>query len=130
MVKVSAKSLQSPQLFSSETEITRVDYALGKLVVHVRGMANEPGLTVEFVDVRGFRMLDERDISNFWPTCSTPEGWLFEIFSGGWRAQEDETTGGLFSAWNFPAREFLVTGIEDCLSVLCLETPIVKPDLL
>ena len=72
-------------------------------------------------------MLDERDMSNYWPTCSTANGWLFEVFSGGWISQEDERTGGLFRACNHAAREFLVAGEDDCMTVLCSDAPKVAP---
>ncbi len=130
MVKVSAQALHPTQPFLGGTEIVRVNYALGKLAIYVRGMAREPGVAVEFLDVNGFRMLDERDMSNYWPTCSTENGWLFEIFSGGWISQEDERTGGAFKACNHRAREFLITGADDCMTVLCSDTPKVTPHAL
>jgi len=51
--------------------------------------------------------------------CSRPNGWLFEIYDGGWLAEQTARPGVLL-AMNPGVREFLVTGDDDCVSVLAL----------
>jgi len=77
---------------------------------------------VVFRNVFGFRVLDERDLTEFWNAYSQDNGWLWEVQSGGWHDQErrrptfnpGEFVGGL--------REFFVVD-EKCVSVLCYEPP-------
>ena len=79
MVKVTAKALPIDYQYPHGSDVLRIEYSLGNLTVYVEGLANEPSFAVEFEDVQGFRVLDERDLMEYWPVCSTPNGWLFEI---------------------------------------------------
>src|SRR5206468_1984817 len=36
----------------------------------------------------GFRVLDERDLCEFWDNYHTGNGWLYEVEEGGWRELE------------------------------------------
>ena len=75
-----------------------------------------------FRDVLGFRVLDERDLTEFWNTYSEPSGWLWEVRSGGWQDLErkratynsHEVVPGL--------REFFVVD-DKCINVLCRQPP-------
>jgi hypothetical protein len=44
----------------------------------------------DFPEIVGFRVLDERDLMEFWPECSSPHGKLFEILAGAGRAASDQ----------------------------------------
>jgi hypothetical protein len=70
----------------------------------------------------GFRVLDERDLCEFWNTYSEPNGWLYEVEEGGW--MELEAHRPLFNAPDFypGLREYLVVD-DECISVLALEPP-------
>jgi hypothetical protein len=70
----------------------------------------------------GFRVLDERDLCEFWNTYSEPNGWLYEVEEGGWL--ELETHRPLFCSPDVHARlrEFLLVD-EMCISVLAVEPP-------
>ena len=105
MAKVEAQSVPNPHAFPNGSEVVRIEYALGALKVCVRGLRNEESVIVEFADVLGFRVLDERDLLEYWPVCSTPNGWLFEIASGGWLSQEVARAGSLIDAMNPDAKE-------------------------
>ena len=64
-------------------------YRNGDLTIAVQG----PGFSfahVVFRDVMGFRVLDERDLIEYWNTYSEPHGWLWEVERGGWLELERE----------------------------------------
>jgi hypothetical protein len=76
-----------------------------------------------FTYVRGFRMLDEGDLLEFWSADDyKPEGWVFEVENGGWFEQEKNRSGFL-SSDALKLREFLVATSNSCLSILARETP-------
>ena len=95
---------------------------------------DDDGLTIEvqgpgFVFARvvfhhpaGFRVLDERDLCEFWDNYHTGNGWLYEVHEGGWRELESHRRH--FTAPEmFPGlREFLVV-CDTCVSVLVVEPP-------
>lgn len=70
----------------------------------------------------GFRVLDERDLCEFWPVYSEPNGWLWEVLRGGWMDLERERP--LFNSHEFHSnlREFLIVG-DRCISVLSSTYP-------
>lgn len=77
----------------------------------------------------GFRVLDEGDILEFWTLEPRPSGWLWRIHSGGWFDHEKQRDGFLSSSpagpdWPIPS-EFLILGIEYCVSVLAYREPTV-----
>jgi hypothetical protein len=105
----------------------RVLSELGQLTVSVRALDGGVGALVRFVDVVAYRVMDERDLGEYWPTCSTPNGWLFEIADGGWLSQEAMRPSSLL-AHLAPVKEYLVTGEDDCVSVICANPPEVIAD--
>lgn len=107
--------------FLAGAEFSKVSYDLQNLAIHIGGSV------VLFVDAIGFRVLDEGDLLEFWPACSTAHGCgIFEIHDGGWLEQES-TRKGFISSCSRPAlREFLVTGPDDCVGVLAFSAPELK----
>ena len=76
-----------------------------------------------FVDVTwGFRVLDELDLCEFWKECDLTQGWFFEVLEGGWKALEN-TRGHFVSDKMYKHREFLIIGLNECVSVLGQELP-------
>lgn len=72
---------------------------------------------VRFREPTGFRVLDERELCEFWSDYSTRVGWLYEVEHGGWR--ELESTRPLFGTMLSPTHDkeyFLVD--EMCISVI------------
>ena len=126
MVKVTAQPIES-MLLPKGLEIVRIEYALGKLRAFVRDMDSETEIVIDFPDVLGYRVLDEGNLMEFWPECSTPNGRLFEIHSGGWLSQE---TNSHFAAIPQKAKEYFVAGVDDCLSVISLTPPEVQKNAL
>jgi hypothetical protein len=70
----------------------------------------------------GFRVLDERDLCQFWNTYSRPNGWLWQVHSGGW--MDLEKLGPSFSSPDLipELREYLLVD-DRCISVLCVAPP-------
>jgi hypothetical protein len=72
---------------------------------------------VMFEDVIGFRVLDERDLAEFWKEYSEPNGWLWEVQSGGWRDLERTRLGFSSAEIHTDMREFLIVD-DKCINVL------------
>ena len=125
MATVSARSIESEFSFPHGSEVVSLDYRLGHLSIQVKGAEISESVVVEFIDTIGFRVLDERDLMEYWPECSTPNGWLFEITSGGWLSQEANREGSLIVSTSPEAKEYLVTGEDDCVSIICRNKPVV-----
>ena len=77
---------------------------------------------VLFEQSYGFRVLDELDLTEFWSQCSLADGWLFEVTHGGWKELE-LTRPHFFSGRQDWVREYLVVGLNECVSVLTKEQP-------
>ena len=123
-VKAALLPFSSNWSFPRGADVVRVEYALGALKILLRGPEN--AVVVDFENTIGFRVLDERDMMEYWPVCSTPNGWLFEIDTGGWLSQERERHGSCIGAMYPEAKEYLVTGEDDCVSVLSTQAPKVR----
>ncbi len=113
-------------LFDAEnhvSEIVNINFDIDTLIITVKIASDEFDLS--FDSPAGFRALDEGDLLEFWPDCSTQNGWLFEIESGGWFSFESNRSGFL-SATNSELKEFFVTGANYCVNVLSWEMPSLK----
>lgn len=73
------------------------------------------GVRVSFRDVVGFRVLEERELCEFWNDYATPNGWLWEVHEGGWL--DLERTRATFGSLRLPLREWLVVD-DRCVSVI------------
>lgn len=109
----SAIGIASDIAFPKGSEIVRIEYELGCLTIYVRTARDDAEAVVSFADVEAFRVMDERDLNEYWPTCSTPNGWLFEVQAGGWLTQELERPGSLIGPLNRGLHEYLITGEDD-----------------
>jgi hypothetical protein len=94
------------------------------LVVDIQGEDLARG-RLTFASVVGFRVLDERDLCEFWNEYSEPNGWLYEVESGGWLDLEKHR-----KLFNSPdvfkgLREYLIVD-DKCVSVLCLAPPLIE----
>jgi hypothetical protein len=123
MEKVKAEALTSNFVFGNDARIDRVERSSGLLKIHVTGGLGEQGCVITFENPLGFRVVDERDLMEYWPVCSTPAGWIFQIHSGGWLEQERRRPGSLMPDTYPDVKEYLITSIEDCVSVFSLDAP-------
>jgi hypothetical protein len=94
------------------------------LVIEIQGDGISLARVI-FKNVVGFRVLDERDLCEFWNTYSEPVGWLYEVEEGGWL--ELESTRKLFNSPAFfrGLKEYFIVD-DKCVSVLSVEPPEVQ----
>jgi hypothetical protein len=123
-MKVSARSVvDTPAAFRGGLwEVTDVHSRFDTVQVRVEARDNWI-IQVTFDGVLNLRVVDERDLMEYWPTCSSPNGWLFEIFEGGLLDQERARQGSLIGALNGEVTEYLITGACQCVSVLTTGEP-------
>lgn len=100
--------------------IKELSYDLERLIITLDADVSGKMLRVIFDTVRGFRCLDESDLLDFWADKFIQANWFFEITAGGWFDQETKREG--FMYWNSD-REFLICGVDYCVSVLASEPP-------
>ena len=96
-------------------------YGNDGLIIEVQG----PGFVfarIVFPRPAGFRVLDERDLCEFWDAYHTGNGWLYEVHEGGWQELESYRQHFNSSSFFTGLREFLVV-CDTCVSVLAVEPP-------
>ena len=79
-------------------------------------------IKVLFTSTFGFRVLDEGDLSEFWSQGDLTFGWCYEVTKDGWCTLE-KTREHFISGEMDDLREFLIIGINECVSVLSLKPP-------
>ena len=100
--------------------VEEVFYDLETLIITLNPDVSGKMVRIIFDTVRGFRCLDEGDLTDFWADNFIQKNWLFEITAGGWFDQEAKREG--FMHW-YIDREFFICGVNDCVSVLASEPP-------
>jgi hypothetical protein len=95
-----------------------------KLVIDIQGEGFQFARVV-FIRPVGFRVLEERELCEYWEKYHEGNGWLYEVEEGGWL--ELEATRPYFNAPSyFPGlREFLLVD-DTCISVFCTTPPQVQ----
>jgi hypothetical protein len=78
---------------------------------------------VQFLGAEGHRVLDEGDLLEFWPECSTPKGRIFKVTSGGWFEQECQRQGFLKRDTQPEMPEYFIAGENACVSVISHTPP-------
>jgi hypothetical protein len=108
----------------SHVELATAHFDQWNLTVSLRMYRDSKvvGMTqITFVNVQGFRYLDEGDMLTFPFPKDATRHFLHEINSGGWRDQE--TAFGNSVSFD-DASEYLVATQNECLSVLSNEPPV------
>jgi hypothetical protein len=126
MTNIAAKPFPCDPQLPENLEIVRVEYSANSLMISTRSLRDSASALVEFPDVIGFRVMDEGNLLEFWPECSSANGRLFEIFAGGWLAQESLRPGSLFRPTKINAKEYFLAGVDDCVSIICLGEPSIR----
>jgi hypothetical protein len=109
-------------------EVLRINYEDGLLSISMT-VEDDAVTLVSFTSIVGFRMLDEGDLIEFWPTCSLPSGWLWEVHDGGWFDLESKRPMFIRDKYKHVA-EYLVLGDNECVSVLSHDRPRINGDAL
>ena len=121
-----AKAVNASDWPLRQSEVATVEYRLGSLRVHVTDPTSNQTATAQFEGVQAFRVLDERDLQEFWPACSSATGGIFEINGGGWLSQETLRPGSMLAHMNPQLKEYLVTGQNECVNVLANAAPTIE----
>ncbi|AWI26830.1 hypothetical protein [Flavobacterium pallidum] len=109
----------------SNPEIYNVSYDLWTLTITL-GFDDVNGpVYVIFKNVIGFRVLDEGDLLEFWNDDVRVPGWIWKIESGGWFELEKLRTGFLTQHHKESHDEFLVSGMNDCVSIIAESEPVI-----
>lgn len=111
--------------FQSRVNILNVQAKLYELTVTLASGGDKTIAEVRFRGVLGFRLLDEGNLLEFWPTCSADNGWLFLIKKNGWFDLESTRSGFLLTR-EYGLSEYFVASMNSCLNVLAEEPPIVE----
>ena len=105
-------------------EVTSVHFDLENLTVTLSFTAPNVRVRVVFPASRGFRVLDEGDLIEMWVDRPDTDAWLNIVEAHGWKDQELARPGYLSATPDL--REYLVVGINDCVSVLTYEAPTIN----
>jgi hypothetical protein len=109
----------------SNPEIFNISYDLWTLKLTLGFDGNSKPIYIIFKNVIGFRVLDEGNLLEFWDKEVRTSGWLWKVESGGWFELEKLRSGFLAQHLGQSNKEYLVTGINDCVSVLADSEPII-----
>ena len=105
-------------------KIINIVYDLWTLRVTLKFFTSDTFIYVVFKNVIGFRVLDEGNLLEFWDPEIRVSGWIWEIEEGGWITLEKlrkEFVEDLHE--NKLRKEYLVLGINDCVSVITFSSP-------
>lgn len=114
------RAIELPLTNDENIEIVYIDFDIETLTVTV--LIDGDKSDISFDSPAGYRVLDEGDLLEFWPTCSSFNGWLYEIHGGGWLDQERNRKGFTSSAKS-DAKEYFIIGCNYCINVLAWEDP-------
>jgi hypothetical protein len=77
-----AEAVETGIAISGPFWINDIFYNSGQLVIKINSKDDDQCVTATFSEICGFRILDEGDLLEFWPTCSQGKGWLFRVIDG------------------------------------------------
>lgn len=103
-------------------EITHIHYDLFLLRITLEFEETENPLYLTFDGIRGFRVLDEGDLLEFWNPETRTKGWLWQVHKGGWFDLEC-LRSGFISGTTSGYKEFLILGVNECVSVISIDDP-------
>lgn len=124
--QIKFKALESALAESEVIEIIYIEFDIETLIITVRIDGDK--LDVVFNAPNGYRVLDEGDLLEFWPSCSSNVSWLYKIIDGGWLSQE-LVRPGFFSSRDAELSEYFVVGCNYCVNVLAREAPDVSESI-
>ena len=114
--------IETPYISDRSTVVSEVKLSENGLEIIME--SKEWSVKANFDAIWGFRVLDEGDLGECWSECNLTQGWCFEVLSGGWneleKTRDHYVTGKLYEP-----REFLLIGLNECVSVLASENPVI-----
>ena len=124
MEEVKVEPYEEALKYEGLPEVFRVDYDLWELRISLSFENNNEPIYVVFDSSRGYRVLDEVDLLEFWKPESRAEGWLWKVLKGGWFELES-TRGGFVSGVSDGYEEYLILGENECVSVISSSPPVI-----
>jgi hypothetical protein len=124
LLKPKVAEFQTP-ITDSNPEIYNINYDLWTLKITLGFNDIDRPMYVIFKNVVGFRVLDEGNLLEFWNPAVRVPGWIWKIESGGWFELEKLRSGFLAQHHGDSHNEYLVLGINDCISVIAESDPII-----
>lgn len=118
-----ASALFEDKALPADLDVVEVRFTPQSTTVDLQSYRSGRMWRVEFAGAVGHRLLDEGALLEFWPGCSTPNGCIFRIESGGWFEQECGRQGFLLRDTQPHLPEYFVTGENGCVSVLSHSPP-------
>lgn len=105
----------------TSAELLSIEYEPNWLRIQI---TPEPeAFTVYFEVVAGFRMLDERDLTDIWSDSDfDPKASVYRVVSGGWLGLE-KSRPSFLSDFMGDVTEYLITSGNECVSVLAETKP-------
>ena len=119
------ETFEASNIYDGFPEITDIQYDLWLLRVTVRFQNIDNPVYITFDGVRGFRVLDEGDLLEFWNPETRTNGWLWLIKKGGWFDLES-FRGGFLTGLTNGYVEYLILGENECVSVITNEVPTIS----
>ena len=121
------KTVDFPILTSDLPEIVNINYDLWTLRITLSFEKIDRPIYVTFKRIRGFRVLDEGNLLEFWNPAVRVPGWIWLVENGGWFDLEKFREGFVESYHdNEFLQEYLITGINDCISIFASCEPEIK----
>nr|WP_315260427.1 hypothetical protein [uncultured Duganella sp.] len=119
-------AIATPFLSDTTVRVQSVNFNLHELSISIS--SENWNVEVIFQQTYGFRVLNELDLGEFLtqPEGILANGWIFEVADGGWKNLE-LTRPNFVSGRNSWVGEYLIAGIDECVSVLSKERPFFKP---
>ena len=121
--RVTASCFEPSRQVEGIPEVTDISYDLHALRITLTFGDREGLVYAIFRESRGFRVLDEGDLIEFWNPQTRPDGWLWRISAGGWLDLE-RTRSSFITGLGDQYMEFLVLGVNDCVSVIASAEPV------
>ncbi|MCL1050810.1 hypothetical protein L2755_14425 [Shewanella abyssi] len=118
-----ASLIDFPCYTGNQTYIESLSYNLDELKIIV---VADSAIRIEviFYQPIGFRCLDEGDMLEYWENPEVTKNWILQIHDSGWLSQESMRNG--FLSKSSEVKEYLIKGLNDCVSVLDSDCPSVK----
>jgi len=124
MCKPKLKEISTPIAIGNNSHVISINYDLEKLIIILDIDNQNKLLEIIFEDQRGFRVLDEGDLCRYWTAGKRTES-VVEVLGNGWL--EYESKGHLeVTSSSSEYKEFLISGMNECVSILSLEAPILR----
>jgi hypothetical protein len=115
------KEFKNPQILS-------IYYNSSELFINY--LANPTHIVeIKFQDIKGFKCLDEGDLTSYWDNEVLIKNWIVEILEGGWKDAEISKNNFVVSNQDEQIREFFIMGGDDCITVFAYDEPEIKTTL-